>query len=142
MLSTIQKINLVKVAYHLVTVVRKILGKSSKNIKVTRSGIRWHLDLTESIDFSIYILGSFEYSVLSSGEKTLEKFKPNILMELVPSLFKNQRNEFIQMIELYKKNRVFFYDANNRSTLPVDAEKLFDLMPDGVSRNIIATVSV
>jgi hypothetical protein len=46
------------------------------------------------------------------------------------------------MIELYKKLGYFFYDANNRKTLPVEAEKLFDLIPDGVSRNIIATVSV
>ena len=283
MLSTIQKINLAKVAYYLVVVARRILGKSSQNIEVTRSGIRWHLDLKEGIDFSIYILGGFEpstlrlynklvksgdvvldiganigshtlplarlvgdighvyafeptdfainklhnnlnlntnlikrvtvcqamlvsnenilvekelfsswplvgdnklhekhkgqlmvttgaraatldnivkeynitridfikldvdgfeYSVLSGGEKTLKKFKPTILMELAPYLFKNQKNEFIQMIELYKKLGYFFYDANNRKTLPVEAEKLFDLIPDGVSRNIIATVSV
>jgi len=283
MLSTIQKINLAKVAYYLVAVARRILGKSSQNIEVTRSGIRWHLDLKEGIDFSIYILGGFEpstlrlynklvksgdvvfdiganigshtlplarlvgdighvyafeptdfainklhnnlnlntnlikrvtvcqamlvsnenilvekelfsswplvgdnklhekhkgqlmvttgaraatldnivkeynitridfikldvdgfeYSVLSGGEKTLKKFKPTILMELAPYLFKNQKNEFIQMIELYKKLGYFFYDANNRNTLPVEAEKLFDLIPDGVSRNIIATVSV
>ena len=283
MLSTIQKINLAKVAYYLVVVARRILGRSSQNIEVTRSGIRWYLDLKEGIDFSIYILGGFEpstlrlynklvksgdvvldiganigshtlplarlvgdighvyafeptdfainklhnnlnlntnlikrvtvcqamlvsnenilvekelfsswplvgdnklhekhkgqlmvttgaraatldnivkeynitridfikldvdgfeYSVLSGGEKTLKKFKPTILMELAPYLFKNQKNEFIQMIELYKKLGYFFYDANNRKTLPVDAEKLFDLIPDGVSRNIIATVSV
>ena len=283
MLSTIQKINLAKVAYYLVVVARRILGRSSQNIEVTRSGIRWYLDLKEGIDFSIYILGGFEpstlrlynklvksgdvvfdiganigshtlplarlvsdighvyafeptdfainklhnnlnlntnlikrvtvcqamlvsnenilvekelfsswplvgdnklhekhkgqlmvttgaraatldnivkeynitridfikldvdgfeYSVLSGGEKTLKKFKPTILMELAPYLFKNQKNEFIQMIELYKKLGYFFYDANNRKTLPVEAEKLFDLIPDGVSRNIIATVSV
>ena len=283
MLSTIQKINLAKVAYYLVVVARRILGRSSQNIEVTRSGIRWYLDLKEGIDFSIYILGGFEpstlrlynklvksgdvvldiganigshtlplarlvgdighvyafeptdfainklhnnlnlntnlikrvtvcqtmlvsnenilvekelfsswplvgdnklhekhkgqlmvttgaraatldnivkeynitridfikldvdgfeYSVLSGGEKTLKKFKPTILMELAPYLFKNQKNEFIQMIELYKKLGYFFYDANNRNTLPVEAEKLFDLIPDGVSRNIIATVSV
>jgi len=283
MLSTIQKINLAKVAYYLVVVARRILGRSSQNIEVTRSGIRWYLDLKEGIDFSIYILGGFEpstlrlynklvksgdvvldiganigshtlplarlvgdighvyafeptdfainklhnnlnlntnlikrvtvcqamlvsnenilvekelfsswplvgdnklhekhkgqlmvttgaraatldnivkeynitridfikldvdgfeYSVLSGGEKTLKKFKPTILMELAPYLFKNQKNEFIQMIELYKKLGYFFYDANNRKTLPVEAEKLFDLIPDGVSRNIIAKVSV
>jgi FkbM family methyltransferase len=274
---------LAKVAYYLVMVARRILGRSSQNIEATRSGIRWHLDLKEGIDFSIYILGGFEpstlrlykklvrsgnvvldiganigshtlplarligdsghvyafeptdfainklhnnlnlntnlikrvtvcqtmlvsneniliekelfsswplvgdnnlhekhkgqlmvttgaraatldnivkeynitridfikldvdgfeYSVLSGGEKTLKKFKPTILMELAPYLFKNQKNEFIQMIELYKKLGYFFYDANNRNTLPVEAEKLFDLIPDGVSRNIIATVSV
>ncbi len=281
MLSTIQKINLAKVAYYLVVVARRILGRSSQNIEVTRSGIRWYLDLKEGIDFSIYILGGFEpstlrlynklvksgdvvldiganigshtlplaklvgdngcvyafeptdfavnklrnnlnlnpdlvkrvsicqamlvsnentlvekelfsswplvgsdnlhekhkgqlmatvgasavtldnfikennitqidfikldvdgfeYSVLSGGEKILEIFKPTILMELAPYLFKDQKDEFIKMIELYKKLGYFFYDANNRNTLPVDAEKLFDLIPDGVSRNIIATV--
>jgi hypothetical protein len=94
------------------------------------------------IDFIKLDVDGFEYSVLSGGEKTLKKFKPTILMELAPYLFKNQKNEFIQMIELYKKLGYFFYDANNRKTLPVEAEKLFDLIPDGVSRNIIATVSV
>jgi FkbM family methyltransferase len=272
---------LAKVAYYLVVVARRILGRSSQNIEVTRSGIRWYLDLKEGIDFSIYILGGFEpstlrlynklvksgdvvldiganigshtlplaklvgdngcvyafeptdfavnklrnnlnlnpdlvkrvsicqamlvsnentlvekelfsswplvgsdnlhekhkgqlmatvgasavtldnfikennitqidfikldvdgfeYSVLSGGEKILEIFKPTILMELAPYLFKDQKDEFIKMIELYKKLGYFFYDANNRNTLPVDAEKLFDLIPDGVSRNIIATV--
>mgnify|MGYP003975370007 CR=1 FL=1 len=92
------------------------------------------------IDFIKLDVDGFEYSVLSGGEKILEIFKPTILMELAPYLFKDQKDEFIKMIELYKKLGYFFYDANNRNTLPVDAEKLFDLIPDGVSRNIIATV--
>jgi hypothetical protein len=72
MLSTIQKINLAKVAYYLVVVARRILGRSSQNIEVTRSGIRWYLDLKEGIDFSIYILGGFEPSTLRLYNKLVK----------------------------------------------------------------------
>jgi FkbM family methyltransferase len=283
LISTAQKINLAKFAYNTVVIIRRIFGKISKNVKVTRGGIQWHLDLKEGIDFSIYILGGFEpstlrlyskliklndtvldiganigshtlplaklvgnggrvyafeptdfavnklcnnlnlntdiikrvtvlqvmlvsnqntpiekelfsswplvdgeglhkqhkgqlmetigayparlddvvkenniikvdfikldvdgfeYSVLYGGRETLEKFKPTILMELAPYLFKKQKNDFFQMIELYKKLDYSFYDANNGKSLPVDADKLFDLIPDGVSKNIIAKVSI
>lgn len=286
MLSTIQKINLAKFAYNFVVLIRKLFGKSSKNIKTTRGGIRWNLDLSEGIDFSIYILGGFEpltlrlykelvksgdvvldiganigshtlplaklvgndghvyafeptdfavnklqnnlnlntnlikqvtacqamlvsnegdpienklfsswplvenknlhkkhkgqlmlttgaraitldnavkeykinkidfikldvdgfeYSVLSGGRKSLERFKPTILMELAPYLFQDSQehiNEFIQMIEIYKKLKYSFYDANNGNALPVEADKLFNLIPDGISRNIVAKINI
>ena len=64
MLSTIQKINLAKIAYYLVMTVRRLLRRTSQQIKVTRRGIQWCLDLREGIDFSIYILGGFEPSTL------------------------------------------------------------------------------
>jgi len=35
-------------------------------VSVRRRGIRWHLDLREGIDLSIYLLGSFEPSVVRS----------------------------------------------------------------------------
>jgi hypothetical protein len=94
------------------------------------------------VDFIKLDVDGFEYSVLYGGRETLEKFKPTILMELAPYLFKKQKNDFFQMIELYKKLDYSFYDANNGKSLPVDADKLFDLIPDGVSKNIIAKVSI
>ena len=35
-------------------------------IQVTRSGVRWNLDLGEGIDFSIYLLGAFERSTAAA----------------------------------------------------------------------------
>ena len=282
MLSTIQKINLAKIAYYLVMTVRRLLRRTSQQIKVTRRGIQWCLDLREGIDFSIYILGGFEpstlrlynglvktgdvvldiganigshtlplaklvgnkghvyafeptdfafrklnnnlqlndaliervtvfqqmlvfdkntaienelfsswplvsadqlhekhkgrlmlttgahavtlddaisennittvdfikldvdgfeYAVLSGGAKTINKFKPTILIELAPYVYKDKKSEFIEMINAFKNIGYCFHDANNGKSFPVDGEELFNLIPDGVSRNIVARVN-
>jgi FkbM family methyltransferase len=43
--------------------VRKLLGLSNQ-VTVKRGGIWWNLDLTEGIDFSIYLLGGFESNTI------------------------------------------------------------------------------
>jgi FkbM family methyltransferase len=58
-LNTAQKIALARIASHLVILARKVLGKPPE-AEFVRDGIRWRLDLREGIDFSIYLLGSFE----------------------------------------------------------------------------------
>ncbi|MBE0621680.1 MAG: FkbM family methyltransferase [Burkholderiales bacterium] len=59
MLSTAQKIALAKVLHYGVMFFRRTAGRNAE-AEVTRAGLRWHLDLNEGIDFSIYALGSFE----------------------------------------------------------------------------------
>lgn len=59
LLSTAQKIRLARTASRVVLAARKIFGGSPET-EVERGGIRWHLDLREGIDLSIYLLGSFE----------------------------------------------------------------------------------
>lgn len=59
MLTTKTKVTLAGVAYSFISSGRKLIGKGDSVI-VERGGIRYHLDLNEGIDFSIYLLGAFE----------------------------------------------------------------------------------
>jgi FkbM family methyltransferase len=68
MLTTKTKVSLASLAYRCIRAGRAIVGKDNRAI-VRRGGIRWCLDLSEGIDFSIYLLGAFERSTA----KTLEK---------------------------------------------------------------------
>jgi FkbM family methyltransferase len=59
MLTTKTKVSLAALSYQLIAFARGIVGKS-KSAMVRRGGIHWELDLSEGIDFSIYLLGAFE----------------------------------------------------------------------------------
>jgi len=59
MLTTKTKVFLAGLAYQFISLGRGMAGKSDSVI-VERHGIRYHLDLNEGIDFSIYLLGAFE----------------------------------------------------------------------------------
>jgi FkbM family methyltransferase len=59
MLTTKTKVSLAALAYRFITFGRGLAGKSKSAI-VRRGGICWDLDLSEGIDFSIYLLGAFE----------------------------------------------------------------------------------
>src|SRR5271166_1677150 len=68
MLTTKTKVSLAGLAYKFISTGRKLLGKNDSAI-VERDGIRYHLDLNEGIDFSIYLLGAFE----PGTQKTLQE---------------------------------------------------------------------
>ena len=51
---------------------RKLFGMSD-SIRVNRKGINWFLDLKEGIDFSIFLLGSFEPSTISVYSKLIKQ---------------------------------------------------------------------
>jgi FkbM family methyltransferase len=59
MLTTKTKVALAGAAYRVISFGRSVVGKNNQ-VLVERHGIRWHLDLREGIDFSIYLLGAFE----------------------------------------------------------------------------------
>jgi FkbM family methyltransferase len=59
MLKTKQKIALAHLVQAVVMGARKLTGVGPIS-QVTRSGVRWELDLREGIDFSIWLLGCFE----------------------------------------------------------------------------------
>ncbi len=58
-MKTKHKIALAGIAYRGISRLRGFVGRSDETI-AERGGIRWHLDLREGIDFSIYLFGSFE----------------------------------------------------------------------------------
>jgi len=70
-LKTTHKIALAHIACSIILSYRKILGKSNRAI-VKRDNIWWDLDLTEGIDFSIYLLGGFEPVTLNLYKKLVK----------------------------------------------------------------------
>ncbi len=67
-MTTKTKIALAAIAYRTIATGRSIVGKSDAAI-VRRAGVRWYLDLSEGIDFSIYLLGAFERSTHATLQK-------------------------------------------------------------------------
>ena len=58
-LNTAHKIALVRIASGIVRAGRRLLGRGPE-LTASRRGLKWRLDLREGIDFSIYLLGTFE----------------------------------------------------------------------------------
>lgn len=71
MLTTKQKVWLAALAYRCVSVGRSALGLGN-SATVSRGGLRWQLDLSEGIDFAIYLLGAFERSTVNTLEKLVK----------------------------------------------------------------------
>jgi len=71
MLTTKTKVSLAAVAYKFIAFGRSLAGKDNA-ATVRRGGLRWSLDLREGIDFSIYLLGAFERSTVSTLEKLVK----------------------------------------------------------------------
>lgn len=67
-LSTKSKIALAKAARKVIMAGRRLLGGSG-HAQVDRGGIQWDLDLSEGIDFAIYLLGGFELRTLKLYQK-------------------------------------------------------------------------
>ncbi len=60
-MKTSIKIYITRILYYIL-----IFFRVKKNILVSRKSIKWHLDIPESIDLSIFIFGSFQRSVVQS----------------------------------------------------------------------------
>ena len=71
MLTTKTKVSLAAFAYRFIAKGRALAGKDNHAI-VRRGGVRWHLDLNEGIDFSIYLLGAFERSTGATLRKLVK----------------------------------------------------------------------
>lgn len=70
-LSTAKKIMLARWGSRGVTTLRTLMGLGSE-LKAMRSGFLWDLDLTEGIDFSIWLLGGFEPNTLKQYEQLVK----------------------------------------------------------------------
>jgi FkbM family methyltransferase len=70
MLTTREKITMVKAAYHLIMVGRRLCGLP-RRLQVERDGLAWQLDLAEAIDFTIWLCGRFEPATHALCERLL-----------------------------------------------------------------------
>jgi FkbM family methyltransferase len=71
MLTTKTKISMASLAYRFVAMGRAVAGKDNY-ATVRRRGLTWRLDLSEGIDFSIYLLGAFERSTVITLERLVK----------------------------------------------------------------------
>ena len=71
MLTTKTKVSLAALAYRFIALGRSLAGKDN-SATVNRGGLRWSLDLSEGIDFSIYLLGAFERSTVVTLQKLVK----------------------------------------------------------------------
>jgi len=81
-----------------------------------------------------------EPAVLAGGSETLRRFRPQILMEFAPYLFKDSLDGFESMLQLLDELGYAFIDANTGKPLPKDASSLLRQIPDGASRNVLLRI--
>lgn len=77
-----------------------------------------------------------EYSVLSGGKNLLKRFRPMIMMELAPYVFK-EPSEFDGLITFLKDSGYVFLDIDTKKELPTDPAELRRIIPDGGSKNVL-----
>jgi FkbM family methyltransferase len=92
----------------------------------------------ECINFIKIDVDGHEYSVLSGGKNLLYIYKPMIMMELAPYVFKGP-SEFDGLINLLKDVGYEILDIDTKKKLPVDPAELRKLIPDGGSKNVLLT---
>src|SRR6185436_2807994 len=71
MLNTSRKIIFARWLSRAVIFLRRLTGRGAE-IAVRRSGVLWHVDLNEGIDFSIWLLGGFEPRTLKQYEELVK----------------------------------------------------------------------
>jgi FkbM family methyltransferase len=76
-----------------------------------------------------------EHDVLSGATKTLEKFKPAIVMELAPYLYRSE--DFEDMIFLLRGLGACVLDVTRRTPLPLEPKTLATAIPEGSSWNVL-----
>ncbi len=72
-MKTSIKINVAKILYYIL-----VFFRIKKNILVNRKSINWRLDISEGIDLSIFLFGSFQGSVVESITNFIFKKRQNI----------------------------------------------------------------
>ena len=72
MLSTRNKIRIAAALSAAVRSARRLGGHSDDIVCVRRDGLRWRLDLNEGIDFTIFLLGTFERTTMRAYRRLLK----------------------------------------------------------------------
>ncbi len=68
-MNTQNKLQIARLLYQLVRLMRACVGLKGNHAICKRSGIKWNLDLSEGIDLSIYLFGKFERSTSAAIQR-------------------------------------------------------------------------
>lgn len=96
---------------------------------------REHIDRLNLIKIDV---DGHELPVLQGGRRVLERFRPTLLMEMSPYVHAEERNSFAELVALLRDAGYSIQDAGNWAALPLRADELEALIPDGASINVIA----
>jgi len=106
-------------------------------VAVRRQGLNWRLDLSETIDFSIYVDGN-ECGVLRGGRGVLAASRPTMIVELQPSAFgPREPDRFEDFIDILRGAGYWLQDLSRRP-LPLDAQALRRLITGDAVLNAVA----
>ena len=81
-----------------------------------------------------------EYPVLKGALKTLARFRPVLVMEISPYVHNEQKHGFGVLVGLLRDAGYLLQDAGTWKPLPLRADELEALIPDGASINVIARI--
>ena len=81
-----------------------------------------------------------EYPVLKGALKTLARFRPVLVMEISPYVHNEQKHGFGALVGLLRDAGYLLQDAGTWKPLPLRADELEALIPDGASINVIARI--
>jgi hypothetical protein len=74
--------------------------------------------------------------VLLGALDTIKKFKPKLIIELAPSTYKSNPQEFDQIFDVLRDFKPIMTDVNTSTPLTFDVAAMRKMIPDGSSRNV------
>jgi len=89
------------------------------------------------IDFIKIDVDGHEPAVFQGARDTLARFKPTILLEMAPYLFKSQAEAFDAMLTLLADSGYSMREVATGKTLPLSSQALNQAIPDGGSVNVL-----
>jgi FkbM family methyltransferase len=114
---------------------------STKNARVDTLDGFWEREGLERLELIKMDVDGNELPVLQGGLKTLTKFRPTMVMEMVPYVHAEHSNSFSALVELLAQIGYSLQHADTWELLPLDAHKLEAMIPDGAGINVIARAS-
>lgn len=96
----------------------------------------------KALNFIKIDVDGHELPVLRGGVKTIERFRPRILIELSPYVHEEEGYKFDDVITFFYERRYRFHNTNDGENLPVDAARLRAIIPEGAGINVLASSAI
>jgi FkbM family methyltransferase len=92
----------------------------------------------EKLDFIKLDVDGHEAEVLVGGTKTIERFRPDFVVELAPFVPQASGWSFQELVSFFTSRGYAFYDNSSGRRLPADSDDLLREIPAGASLNVLA----
>ncbi len=118
----------------------KHLGRAMTTDHATATALDSYVEKEnlQKVDFIKLDVDGYECQVLRGARKTLERFRPVILTELAPYVLAEVGESVEELISILTSSNYVLLNLAGNHTLSSDADRLRSLVPEGVSKNVIA----